>query len=459
MKNTTLKKAIYSLLVVFLSISCQKDEETILISEETIATNKWIKENMELYYLWNNKLPDIDELKESDPATYFEKLLYTTEDSWSWITDDYASLVAEYAGTPVTYGVDATAMYTSSAQTAICFVVNFVYPGSAAANAGLKRGDIILNLNGSTITLDNYMTFYNSTSMTVQLAELSGSSLVLNGESYSLTAAVTTTDPSIYHSVMEIDGKKIGYLVYAEFVAGTKNGFLYNLDNIFQNFKSQGISDLVVDLRYNPGGEIGTAAFLASGIAPSNVAMNKEKLVKLNYNTAYQAWLESNYPDELYYNLTDTTTNLNLDKVYFLTTQGTASASELLIIGLAPYMDVIQIGEPTYGKYTGMYVMPDDNKQWCMLPVVMKYSNIDGYTDFVDGLEPDYALTDYPQLGYQFGDTEDPFLAKAISLITGSVTATASAKSTRLSSFQRASLAKPADLKRNLFVPLPAGMQ
>lgn len=458
MKKLTLSRVVWAMLIL-LAFSCKKDEETVVVSAEALNTNKWIKENMEVFYLWNNRLPGIDETQEPDPTEYFDKLLYTTEDKWSWITDDYASLAAEYAGTPVTYGVDATPMYTSSAQTSICFVVNFVYSGSAAEVAGLKRGDIILNLNGSAITLDNYMTFYSSTTMTVQLADLSGGSLVLNGTSYSLTAKVTTTDPAIYHKVLENGGKKIGYLVYVEFVAGTRNAFLYQLDDIFQEFKSEGITDLVVDLRYNPGGEIGTAAYLASAIAPVNVVANKEKLVKLNYNTDYQAWLEQNYPDELYYNLTDTTTNLNLSKVYFLTTGGTASASELIICGLEPYMGVVQIGEPTYGKYTGMYVIADDNEEWCMLPVVMKYSNVEGFTDFVEGLEPDYSVTDYPQLGYQFGDTDDPMLAKAISLITGTVTATASAKSTGASLLQRASLAKPGDIKRNLFVPLPTGIQ
>lgn len=455
MKKIKLSRSLLLLLLVLTVVSCKKDENTVVISEETLATNAWIKENMELYYYWNDKLPDIDETKEADPAAYFDKLLYTTKDSWSWITDDYASLAAEFEGTPVTYGVDATPLWTSSAQTSICFIVNFVYPGSVAESVGLKRGDVILKLNGSTITLDNYMDFYNSTTMSVQLGTISNGSLVLSGTTYSLTAAVTTTDPSIYHTVLDVDGKKIGYLVYVEFVAGTNDAFLTTLDNIFDEFKTAGVTDLVVDLRYNPGGEIDAAAHLASAIAPASVVSAHETLVNMVYNTDLQAYLESDsrYADYLSYNFVDNSSNMNLSSVYFLTTGGTASASELTMVGLAPYMDVYLVGESTYGKYTGMWVLPDDNEEWCMLPVVMKYSNVEGYTDFGDGLTPDYSVSDYPELGYQFGDTDDPVLAEAINVITGTATASVTTKSAKILPVERAALARPDNLKRNLFVP------
>lgn len=437
---------------------CKKDEETVVdVTAEDLATNKWIKENMELYYLWNSSLPDIDETKEADPAAYFEKLLYEN-DTLSWITDDYASLLAEFEGTPVTYGVDASPTWTSSARTAICFIVNYVYPGSAAANAGLKRGDIILKINNATITLSNYTQFYSSTSMTVQTAAMSNGSLTLTGKSYALTAVVTTTDPAIYHSVLDINGTKIGYLVYVEYVAGSNDAFLTSMDNIFSEFKTAGVTELVVDLRYNSGGEIDAAAHLASAIAPASVVSAHSTLVKMNYNTDLQAFLESDskYSGYLTTDFADNASNLDLNRVYFLTTGRTASASELTMIGLMPYMNVTLIGEPTFGKYTGMWVMPDDNEEWCMVPIVMKYSNANGYTDFGDGLTPDYELDDYPYLGYQFGDTSEPFLAKAISLITG--TATASTKSARIPLLERADLSRPGELKNNLFIPVIKGL-
>jgi hypothetical protein len=117
-------------------------------------------------------------------------------------------------------------------------------------------------------------------------------------------------------------------------------------------------------------------------------------------------------------------------------------------------MDVVHIGEATYGKYTGMYVMADDNEAWCMLPVVMKYANADGYTDFVDGLTPDYEVEDDLLNAVPFGDTTDPMLAQAVSLITtGEPVATASVKSAKMNLISRELKPKKLELKRNLFVP------
>ncbi len=445
-------------LVLFMAFSCKKDEEIIVddtgdeISAETLATNQWIKENMETYYLWNDKLPDIDETQEEDPATYFDDLLYTTEDKWSWITDDYASLAADFDGTPVTMGYDPK-FYLFSDETSVFIVVDYVYPNSPAEEAGLKRGDIILEIDNTAMTVDNYYDLYSGSSYSVQLGELTGSSIGLSGTSYDLTSRVVSTDPSIYHTVLEADGKKIGYLVYVEFVAGDQDKFLDSMNEIFTDFKAAGVTDLVVDLRYNPGGEIDAATELASAIAPSSVVSSREKLINLQFNDNVQASYERYYPDELYYSFTDNSANMNLSTVYFLTTSGTASASELLIAGLDPYMDVVQIGEYTYGKYTGMYVIPDDNEEWCMVPVVMKYSNVNGYTDFTDGLTPDYEIEDDILDALPFGDPADPMLAQAISLITGSTMTTASTKSAKLNLISRELNPQKRELKRNLFIP------
>jgi len=86
-------------------------------------------------------------------------------------------------------------------------------------------------------------------------------------------------------------------------------------------------------------------------------------------------------------------------------------------------MNVIQIGENTYGKYTASFVINDTNNppkhKWAMMPIVMKYANKNGFTDFKNGLTPDYAVTDFIFDLKPFGDTGDPVLAKARELIGG----------------------------------------
>ncbi len=115
--------------------------------------------------------------------------------------------------------------------------------------------------------------------------------------------------------------------------------------------------------------------------------------------------------------------NLDLPTVYFLTTDGTASASESLMTGLYPYMNVVQIGETTYGKcYASITVDDWENPKrhnWAMQPIVIKYSNAEGFTDFQNGIAPDYEVDDNLLYALPFGDLEDPQLARALELITG----------------------------------------
>jgi carboxyl-terminal processing protease len=413
---------IIPLILALLIHSCKKEAGSVddnYVTSETLATNQWIYQNMDLYYLWNDKMPtNIDNRKESDPEAYFYKLLYKDKDKWSSITSDYSSLEAELSGVPLTMGY-SPAFYLAGTNKVI-IIVEYVYPGSSAAAAGLQRGDIIMTINNSSLDTTNYYTLFSGTNYSVQLGTFNGSSLIATGKSLSMSASTISADPAIYHKVFDIDGHKIGYLVYVEFIAGENDEYLAELDNIFDEFKTAAISDLIVDLRYNPGGDVDAAIHMASGIAPLTVASSNEILVNLKYNTDLQNYLETyNRQDYLHFRFTGNTPNLNMNRVFFLTTSGSASASELLITGLDPYMKVIKIGEATYGKYAGSWVIPDDYGKWAIMPVVMKYANAKGYTDFTDGLTPDYAIDDDLFSAAQFGDPDEPMVAKAIEICTG----------------------------------------
>ena len=455
------------ILLLFMLSSCNSDDDIIStddsseeaesteIPEETLAVNQWIYENLPVYYLWYDQIPNIDYTQESDPDAYFEKLLYVEEDKWSWITDDYASLEAEFDGDPVTMGYDPS-FYIYGDGGDVFIVVNFIYPNSPSEEAGLERGDIILSINNMALDTANYYELYSGTAYTIELGESVGGAMGFTGESLNLEASVISNDPTIYHDIFTIDDNKVGYLVYVEFVSGSSDQFLSTLDGVFEEFNTAEITDLIVDLRYNPGGEIDAASYLASEIAPASVVAGQEVLVNMEYNDYWQeyfSYYSMRYADNLSYKFTNIATNADLQRVYFLTTEGTASASELLITGLQPYMDVVLIGEPTYGKYTGAWVIPDDNDEWAMVPIVLKYSNVDGFTDFVDGVTPDYVIADSPIDAVPFGDISDPAVAQALSLITGDETIVAMTKSAVVSPFTRIMLPDEEITKRNLLVP------
>ncbi|MGV8138643.1 MAG: S41 family peptidase [Mangrovibacterium sp.] len=436
-------------LFLFSWYACNKND--LGAPEEEDSNNKtiqWIKEEMDKVYYWSAQMPVINSEKETDPKAYFNKLLYK-DDVFSWITDDYSSLQSEYDGDPIAMGYDPAFYIFGDDPDRVFIVVNYVYPESGAYAAGLRRGNIILKINNNNITTANYNELYSGSAYSVQLGKITvnGSSWVIgeSGKTLNLTSAISSKEPAIHHEVIDTLGYKIGYLAYSEFLTGKNSLFFDSMDEIFAGFKTEGISDLIVDLRYNPGGDIDAAVHLASEIAPSGVVAAKKTLVTLEFNQTYQKTLSQS---DLSYTFEAAKANINLQKVYFLTTWATASASELVITGLDPYMDVVQVGDSTYGKFYGAYVLPDDDEKWAILPIVMKYANAEGYTDFTEGLIPrqsnlvnDDLIVDNPFYNnkliysYPLGDPADPMTKRAIELIAGVASTKAATRAT--SSFDR----------------------
>jgi carboxyl-terminal processing protease len=446
------------LVILTLLISCRKDDEELPAeTQKMIEISAWLYDWMKDVYFWNKTIPsDIDVKKKTDPKAFFYELIYDQEDKWSYITDDWKSLESELTGTPVSMGY-SPAFGLFSGTSRVFIVVEFVYPNSPAFAAGLKRGDIILTINGQFMDTTNYYDLYSLTSYKAGLGTYTNNTITLSGKTIDLTAAAFNADPMIFDSVFTINDKKIGYMVYCDFIAGDDRQYLASLDQAFDRYKSSGITDVIIDLRYNPGGEIDASAYLASALAPFSVVSSSSTFVTFRYNDDLQSYFEKKEGPEsenLVYKFPANTHNMDLSRVYFLTSNYTASASELLIVGLRPYMDVTMVGEWTYGKYTGMWVIYDFDEppshNWAILPVVCKYANSAGYTDFKNGLEPDILVEDNILQAKPFGDTEDPVLNSALEDITG--TTLKSAPFVAKPEYMR--LENETDrLRRNLYIP------
>jgi len=193
-------------------------------------------------------------------------------------------------------------------------------------------------------------------------------------------------------------------------------------------------------MRYNPGGDVNTAALLSSMVFGTNT---NDLFLRSRYNDKYQAVLERNNVDvrRFFKDKTNDGTGvntLNLSKVYILTTNASASATELVINGLEPYLDVIHIGDVTRGKNEFSTTLVDDRANryvfdreridkiktgntWALQPLIGRNENADGFFDYTSGLVPDFELReDLENMGV-LGDVNEPLLAKAIELITGNV--------------------------------------
>lgn len=414
-----MKKTVFLLVALLATfVSCfEKGGDTK--ADENNSIDKCIHDLMSDFYLWNNTLPKFDQKEKRNPDEFFESLLHR-DDFWSFISDDYKELSAELDGEPTTTGI-APLFWGYNNGNNVLIVVAYVYPNSPAAKAGIERGDIILLIDGKELTPENYYEEYTKKSASYTLATYDYTTEKLNEtKTVDVTAQTLKCDPSVCDTIYEIEGKKIGYYAYMQYTEGVSNEYLKNMYAIFDKFKAEGVKDLILDLRYNSGGSVNAAQNLVSSIAPASCILNNSIIVSLVYNTLVGNALEEEDPENLYYRFINNGHNADMQNLYVLTTEGTASASELTIIGLEPYMNVVQIGENSHGKYTGMVIFDrtisgcEDLDNWAIAPIIFKYANSEGYTDFVNGLEPQIKVEDDVLSGYPLGCTDDPMINAAI---------------------------------------------
>jgi hypothetical protein len=219
--------------------------------------------------------------------------------------------------------------------------------------------------------------------------------------------------PTLYNQVYTLGTKKVGYFVFESFVSteSSAGGSTYvknELDQMFSSFESQGVSEVIVDLRYNGGGAVITAEYLSNMLVP--LAANK----KLMYSYAINKEMEADGWKDFFFTPVnfDKTNSLNLNRIYFLVTAGsTASASELLINNLSPFIETKLIGEKhTYGKPVGFF--PWEILKTDLYAVSFKTTNNLGYGDYFEGMPVDLNVGD--DVSKNWGNTEDGMLKQAL---------------------------------------------
>jgi carboxyl-terminal processing protease len=448
MKNTLRLTLLFFILgLAFQSCDDKNDNEI----PNDIAINNFVWKGLNLYYLWQADVPNLSDYRFADqdqlnsflygysnPETLFEDLLNKPVskfpnpgeaiDRFSVIFSDYTQLEGILSGTTENNGAEFGLYYKDASHTSIFGVVRYILPNSDAAAKDIHRGDIFYAINGETLNIDNYRSLLGNDTYTLNLADYAAGAITPNGESVSLTKTVLSENPVLIHTVLNSGAHKIGYLMY--------NGFYPNyetqLNEAFGDLKSQGITELVLDLRYNGGGSVDTATRLASMITGQ---FTGQVFAKEQWNAKAEAFYNATSPATLLnfftykVNTNAAINSLNLSKVYVLTTRATASASELLINGLEPYINVVQIGDYTVGKNVGsitLYDSPTFTKKdinpkhrYAMQPLVLKIVNKVGFGDYLNGLPPDTEL--HENLGNlgTLGDASEPFLNAAITRIMG----------------------------------------
>ena len=416
-------KAKVGMVFCLVLLGCGGDD----VSPNNKYVNSWVFEQMKLYYLWEDDLPNSPN-KSLEPDDFFETLL-SDEDRFSWIQDNYQELLNSLNGINKEAGYEFKLYLESQTSDNVIAQVMYVKPGSPASTKDLLRGDVITHINGQQMTISNYQSMLSllGENHTIKYKRYDGSGVLTDKGSLSLTAVQFAENPNFMHTILDYpdQNKKIGYYVYNFFSPGSNNVYNTQMSEVFSDFKNGDITDLVVDLRFNSGGAESATIWLASLIG-KNVT-SSDVFVRREFNQDYGDFLVSTYgPDILipkFKSLPENIGNQISGKVYVLTGSRTASASELLINGLKPYMNqVFIIGDTTIGKNVGsisLFKQNDPKNTWGMQPIVTKSYNSQNNSDYGDGFIPDIPNDDNKLRISPLGDPEEELLSIAIAEITG----------------------------------------
>jgi carboxyl-terminal processing protease len=429
-----MKKLLLILCISAFFFACKKvTEGSITNTDSNLAANKWIHEVMSSVYLWNDKMPSLANTNTSaKPTDYFYTLLheFKTTDRFSWIDESYANLQNQLNGISTILGIKFNAFYTDNTNTSRAFVIAYVLKGSPAEKAGLKRGDIILKVDDQTITNSNHTTILSNQTLKLGLADFNNGAFVSNGKSVTVTKVELQTNPILADMIIAWSGKKVGYLAYSQFIGYVKDtltGKEYNFDDsvraLFGRFKSAGVNELVLDFRYNGGGYV-TSSDLITNLTVKDAAARVGKLMnKKVYNAGYTAYLEKNTGASAFETLFKSEPNNlgTLNRVFVLTAGNTASASELVINNLKPFMEVILIGENTYGKNVGSRTYADNRWKFGLQPIIFLIKNSIGESNYgtESGFTPNYILKDSVLPYKALGNPGETYLNVALSIIGG----------------------------------------
>jgi carboxyl-terminal processing protease len=405
--------------------SCKKNDDVIASYTNpgsgssgggTTTSSSQVKDSVMLLtrdvYLWNSQIPSSFAAQSyTDPAAIMSAIQpYSAEPGFSGSVDKWSFAMKKTEWDQISGGSSHTAATAATGDFGFTVFfraegdlrVRLVEPNSPAGQAGVERSWRIISINGnSNITTGNSAFIinatYNAASGTFVFQKPSGGNVTIH-----LSAAQYAQKPVYLDSVYHINGKTIGYLVFNSFL-GNINSINAEFQRVFSRFAAENVTDLVVDLRYNGGGYVALAEQLSNYLV--NSAANGGLMMKQLYNSQNTA--------------NNTITNfrkagsVNLTDVYFIVGRGTASASELVINNLKPYMDVKLIGAtPTHGKPVGFFAIPVSD--WYIFPVSFRMVNGNGEGNYFNGIPVNAQVAD----GLDWGDVNETSLASAIRNIT-----------------------------------------
>lgn len=391
--------ALFALFIAFSSCTENDDPEP----DPTIRENEAFFEHMKDWYYWNNEMPDIEFSNYESIMEVMEAIRYTPLDKWSYITDldSFLAYIQEskFIGHGLSFSYDPQGDLR----------VNFVYKTTDLYQSGVRRSWIIREINGTNITPGlnvNTLLGNNAEGVTNDFVfeDHEGNIMEITDMKQEITMNTV-----LHHEIITLDDMNIGYIVLQGFTEPTEEELL----TVFSEFALQDIDELILDLRYNGGGSTAIANTLASMIGGDLV--QNQTFSKYVFN---EIQAEENNTDEPF---NEVDTKLNINRLITIATSRTASASELIINGLKPFLPVSIVGSNTHGKPVGM--LPFSFQELAIVAINFRIDNANGEGEYFDGIPVDIPADD--DLTRRFGDQEETSLKQALEFIqTGTVKST-----------------------------------
>jgi carboxyl-terminal processing protease len=369
-------------------------------------------------YLWNTQIPASFNARDyADPAAIMKAIQpFSIEPGFGAPVDKWSFAMKKTEWDQMSGGIGSLVSGTGDAgdfglsvffRTEGDLRVRLVEPNSPAGQAGIKRGWRITQINGNSnistagsSSIVNNVYYSNSTAFVFTRPDGTNLSITLNAAHYA-------EKPLYMDTVYQLGAQKTGYLVFNSFLGNTAQ-INAEFQMVFNKFAAMQVTDLIVDLRYNGGGYVSLAEKLANYLVP--YGNNGGLMMKQIYNSQNSQNNTNSYINK--------TGSLQISKIYFIVSRSTASASELLIHSLKPYMDVRLLGPTaTHGKPVGFF--PISAGDWYVFPVSFRTSNKNGEGNYFNGLPVNAAVAD--GLDKDWGDVQESCLAAAIrNISTGS---------------------------------------
>jgi len=363
----------------------------------TLGQNLRTRDILDELYLWRQYLPDVDPVRFPSPEAYLDAVRYRPLDtSYSYITPKAAHDALFSDSQYIGFGFSTRATDTE-------ITILQVFPGSAASEVQLSRGDRIVALDGRTISelaasgaID---TVFGDAAVGVKV---SADVVTRAGQSRRVTLEkrLVTIPPVSLTRVYQVNGRVVGYVFFRQFVQPS----VAALDEAFAALRQARATELVLDLRYNGGGLLDVAVHLASLIG--DVTLQGQVFATLQHN-------DRNRDLDQAYRFAAVANPLRLSRLVVITTRSSASASELLINGLRPYLPVTVVGDRTFGKPVGQYSIDMCNR--VVLPVAFITLNARGQADYFSGIAADCLAAD--DVSQDLGAAGEASLAEALTVI------------------------------------------